>query len=108
MIPPGTIARRLVAAGFVFAIIVAACGRAPTKTVTQVGPPPARESAQTPSGSTPQVPAGAEVVETDRGAVVIDRPAPRKTSAIGGTMGAIATVITLPFTIILGIFDILF
>ena len=91
--------------GFVFAVIIAACGPAPSQTVTQIGPPPARETAE---ASTPQVPAGAEVVETDRGNVVVDRPVKPETSAVGGTMAAIAKVITLPFQIILGIFEILF
>ncbi len=104
-----TLERRLLAAGFVFVVLLAACGRASSQTtVTQVGPPPVREGEQTPSASTPQAPARGDVVETDRGMVVVDRPPPKESSAVGGTMGAIATVITLPFQIILGIFDILF
>ena len=100
------ITRALLTGTFVFAVLAAACGRAPSQTVTQVGPPPAHGTAET--SSTPHAPLGADVVETDRGAVVVDRPAPQETSAVGGTMGAIAKVITLPFTIILGIFEILF
>ena len=107
MNPPGKIARRLVAAGFIF-VIVAAGGRAPAQTDTQVGPPTVHDTAETPSASMSQAPVKGDVVETDRGAVVVERPVPKEKSAIGGTMAAIATVITLPFKIILGIFEILF
>ena len=76
--------------------------------MTQVGPPPDPGAEPSAAASPAETALGPDVVETDRGAVVVNRPAPKETSAVGGTMGAIATVITLPFKIILGIFEILF
>jgi thiol-disulfide isomerase/thioredoxin len=60
----------------------------------------------TPAAPTPATSSG-DVVETDRGTVVVERR-PEPTGAISGTMSAVAAIVALPFKVIFGIFDILF